>query len=163
MSFEFNKLPEAENSILSAVEIYEMNRGEEGHFENETVQCYELLMRLYEAQGKQQEMEKISFYCAENIEDFKDLANIERVMRIYLIPYFLGVKRKQAEKMAELFEQIPLQPNNSSHSLAYTYIRRFIDTNKLMPTVTEIFDNFDELYEEAVSSAILTRWKRFDG
>lgn len=81
-------------------------------------------------------------------------------MRIFLVPYFVGVDSKKAEKMVKLFKQIPLQFNTSSYSISHTYIKKLIDTNKLIPTITEIFDNFDALYNEVIDNSILTRWKR---
>ena len=63
-----NKLEEAESSCRVAVEIYERHRGEDGDYEREAIDCYELLMRIYEVWGRREEMEKISFYCGENVD-----------------------------------------------------------------------------------------------
>lgn len=72
-------------------------------------------------------MEKISFYCGESLEDFISTGNLEKVLKVYLIPYFTGVKRKQATKMLSLFEQIPLQSSASLYTSAYNYIRKLIE------------------------------------
>lgn len=139
-----------------------MNNGEENHYENETIQCYELVMRYYEAIDSKEKVEKISSFVGSNLKEVRDPSNLERMIRIYLVPYFLWVKNEQAERMVHLFGQIPLQANASSYSLAYTHIKKLIDTDKLAPTIIAIFENFDELYSDALESSILTRWKRFE-
>ena len=64
--------------------------------------------------------------------------------------------------MRALFSEIPLQSNIGIYSSACTYIRRLIEAQKLIQTVEEFFDNFNEIYDEVVSNSVLTRWRGFE-
>ena len=50
----------------------------------------------------------------------------------------------------------------SSYSTASTYIRKLIESGNLLPTIEELFANFNEIYDEVVGNSILTRWRGFE-